>query len=194
MKLYKLTDQNCQTYNGCQWGAEITHMADGKGPMCSEHWIHAYESPYHAELFNCIHDDIKNPILWRACGEIGISDGLKVGCKQLRTIERVPLPEVTTEQIIKFAIHCAKQQVCNGKAWNKWADNWLSGEDRSQRAAWAAAWAVAWASLAASWASRAASWTAEFKWAAARAAAEAALAAERGAIKIAIERTFLEEA
>jgi hypothetical protein len=46
MKLYKLTDENGQTKNHTQWGENISHSASGDSnqDLCSNGWIHAYES------------------------------------------------------------------------------------------------------------------------------------------------------
>ena len=42
------------------------------------------------------------------------------------------------EIIVTIAINTAKQ-FCNNSEWNKWADNWLNGTDRSYAAAYNAA-------------------------------------------------------
>ena len=100
-------------------------------------------------FLNPIHADFKNPILWEAEGNVEKNDhGLKVGVKRLTTIRQIPLPDVSDEQRIKFGILCAKR-VCKDKKWNSWADNWLSGQDRSTAAAAAAAAYAAFAAIAA---------------------------------------------
>ena len=155
--LYKLTRQDNTTSDGAtlEWGAGVSHTATGTGTqLCSPDVIHAYTHPLLAVLLNPIHANYKNPKLWRCEGEVVANDhGLKVGVKTLTTIEEIPLPVVTTEQHVKFAILCAKQ-VCKDEKWNAWADKWLSGEDRSAAAA-EAAWAAAWAARAARLAARA---------------------------------------
>ena len=147
MKLYKLTDGDGKTRNDTQWGPGVSHSSTGEGELCGPGWIHAYEHPLIAVLMNPLHADFKNPRLWEAEGEIAIRDGqLQCGCKTLTTIREIPLPEITAEMRVRFAILCAKD-VCAYLAWNAWADRWLSGEDRTQAAAEAArveAWA-AWA-------------------------------------------------
>jgi hypothetical protein len=55
----------------------------------------------------------------------------------LTTVRELPLPEVSDTQRIAFGILCAKE-VCKHKAWNAWADKWLSGEDRTKASACAA--------------------------------------------------------
>ena len=167
--LYKLTRQDNTTSGGTtlEWGAGVSHTATGPGTLlCSPDVIHAYTHPLLAVLLNPIHADYQNPKLWRCEGDVVADDhGLKVGVKTLTTIEEIPLPIVTAEQRVKFAILCAKQ-VCKDEKWNTWADKWLSGEDRTEAAA-------------AEWAAEAAEWAAEAA-AAAAVAAEAAEAAEAG--------------
>ena len=193
-KLYKLTDRDGQTWGGTQWGPGVSHSGTGEGELCGPGWIHAYEHPLIAVLLNPIHANFQNPRLWEAEGEIAIRDGqLKCGCKTLTTVREIPLPAITMEMRVRFAILCAKE-VCAYPAWNAWADRWLSGGDRSEAAAGAAAeaaWAAeaaawvaeaavwaAWAAAeAAAWAAEAAAWAARVAWAAARAAEAAARAA-----------------
>jgi hypothetical protein len=195
--LYKLTDSRGKTWDDTLWGPGVSHSGTGEGELCGSGWIHAYEHPLIAVLLNPIHADFKNPRLWEAEGEVVLRDGqLKCGCRTLTTVREIPLPKITTEMRVRFAILCAKE-VCAYLAWNAWADNWnawadrwLSGEDRTQAAAAAqaaaaearaevrvaaaaqaarvAAAAAAAAERAAARAARTAAWTAA--WTAARAA------------------------
>ena len=160
MKLYKLTDKDGWTRNGTLWGPGVSHSGTGEGELCGPGWIHAYEHPLIAVLMNPLHADFKNPRLWEAEGEIAIRDGqLQCGCKTLTTIREIPLPEITAEMWVRFAILSAKD-VCACRAWNAWADRWLSGEDRTQSAAAkAAAWTAA--RVDAAWAAAWAAWAAE---------------------------------
>ena len=184
IKLYKLTDRDGQTRNGTQWGHGVSHSGTGEGELCGPGWIHAYEHPLIAVLVNPIHANIQNPRLWEAEGEVGLRDGqIKCGCKTLTTIREIPLPSITTEMRVRFAILCAREALTAAdaacKAWNAWADKWLSGEDRSAAAAAKAAAAAAKAVYDATGAARAAydaaAWAAE----AAEAAAASAYAAYR---------------
>ena len=185
--LYKLTDGDGKTRNDTQWGPGVSHSGTGEGGLCGPGWIHAYENPLIAVLLNPIHADFKHPRLWEAEGEIAIRDGqLKCGCKTLTTIREIPLPEITTEMRVRFAILCAKD-VCACSAWNAWADKWLSGKDRSAAAAAAARAAMAAydAAACAAWAAAAAEAFAagayRASWSAAGAAEAAASAAYRSA-------------
>jgi hypothetical protein len=166
--LYKLTDQNGQTHNATQWGEGVTHHASGVGDLCSPGWLHAYTDPLLAVLLNPIHADITDPQMWICEGVVGKEDkGLKVGCAVLTTIRRTDVPSVNTEQKVRFGVLCALA-VYSDPGFERWADNWLTGGDRTAATAWAAeAAATAWAAeAAAAEAAAAAAW-------AARAAAEA---------------------
>ena len=194
IKLYKLTDSCGKTWGGTQWGPGVSHSGTGEGELCGPGWIHAYEHPLIAVLMNPIHADFKNPRLWEAEGEVGLRDGqIKCGCKTLATVREIPLPSITSEMRVRFAILCAKE-VYACLSWNAWADRWLSGGDRSEAAAWAAAEA-AWAAAAQAAAAWAAAWAAEAAasatyrsarsaWAAAEAAAEAAYRSARAAAEM----------
>ena len=149
LTLYKLTDKYRRTYGDTEWGEGVTHSGTGEGELCGPGWIHAYEHPLLAALLNPIHADFAEPRLWLAHGKVEKREGmLKCGCRSLTTIRELPLPEITIEQRVKFAILCAKE-VYKDPLWNKWADAWLSGEDRSARDAAHAA-SAAYAACAAS--------------------------------------------
>ncbi len=138
MKLYKLTDENDKTYNGTQWGEGVTHTADGNGELCSEHWIHAYEHPLLAVLHNPIHGGFDNAMHMWECettDEKPLREGyMKLGVRNLTTVRRMPVPEITIEQRIEYGIRCALV-VYEAPAFVSWANDWLSGEDRSAYAA-----------------------------------------------------------
>jgi hypothetical protein len=174
MKLYKLTDSEGYTRRGerneTKWGVGVTHRATGRGGLCTSGVIHAYEHPLLASFMNPIHADVKNPILWHAEGEVTHREGqLKCGVRELTTLHKARLPKITQEQRVRISIYCALTQY-NDPAFVKWANDWLSGKDRSKEAAWAAAaaaWAAEAAAAAEAWAAaRAAAWAAE-AWAAA---------------------------
>lgn len=134
---YKLTDQENKTFNNTKWGNGVTHESDGSGELCSPGWLHYYHSPLLAVLLNPIHADIPNPKLWECKAEGRHKDdyGLKGGCTKLTTLHEIAIPKISTEQSVKFAILCTKE-VYKGEAWNAWADEWLSGKDRSKESAY----------------------------------------------------------
>ena len=174
MIVYKLTDQKMQTRGGYQWEIGAPSETDGSGDLCGPGWLHYYHDPLLAVLLNPIHANIDNPILWEAEAE-GLhrdDNGLKGGCTRLTLLRQIDLPQITTEQRVRFAILCAKE-VCAEPVWNAWADRWLSGADRSDAAAARAAAAAA-AAAAEAWVVEAAE--------AADAAAAAAAAAEAAAV------------
>jgi hypothetical protein len=148
MKKYKLTYQNLQTYNGFQWEVGIpAPELDGEGELCTGSWYHYYHDPLLAVLMNSAHADIENPRGWEvdAKGEHKDDNGLKGGCTKMKLVREISLPKVSKTQRIAFAILCAKE-VYEDREWNKWADGWLSGEDRSTfsvNSAYTVAYAVA---------------------------------------------------
>jgi hypothetical protein len=140
--VYKLTDQNGQTYRQTQWGPGVTHTAPGAGNLCTSGWIHAYTDPVLALLLNPIHSNFDPPRLWEAEGEVGTTDrGLQVGCTTLTTVRELRVPTITTEQRVTFGILAARC-VCKDRRWCQWAARWLDGTDRSPAAARAAVTAL----------------------------------------------------
>jgi hypothetical protein len=176
MLKYKLSSQNMTTHDGCQWVIGVPKETTGEGELCGPGWLHYYDTPLLAVLLNIIHANIETPRLWEAeCEGQHLDDhGLKGGCTKQTLIKEIPLPEVTMNQRIAFAILCAKE-VCLDETWNDWADKWLSGVDRTKEAAaktvkaaysaWAAAaWFAARAAVdscsATAWAAKTAEWSA----------------------------------
>ena len=206
---YKLTTQDHTTHIGCAWKIGEWKKTDGSGELCGPGWLHCYDHPLLAVLHNPIHADITNPVLWRVevRGTEKRDYQIKSGWTQMRLVKTVKLPNITINQRIAYGIKCALA-VYTDKLFVNWAENWLSGKDRSKesaaRAAWAAwaawaaaeaaaeaAWAAAeaaaetaWATRAAAWAARAARATRAAAWAAAEAAEAAAEAAWAGKIDL----------
>jgi len=139
MKYYKLTNAVGRTYNGTLWGEGITHTAAKTGTsLCTNEVIHVYASPLLAVFFNPIHADFASPRLWECeCSQPVADDGTKLGVKKCTTLREIPLPDITTEQRVRFAILCALE-VYPTAAFVLWADGWLTGRDRSKKAADAA--------------------------------------------------------
>jgi len=151
----KLTDQDNMTHGNTLWGPGVTHKAAGKGEdLCSADVIHVYAHPLLAVMMNPAHANFQDPKLWRVeVKGIASDDGTKIGVKECTTIEEIPLPVVTTEQRVRFAILCALS-VYHEEGFVQWAENWLSGKDRSESAAWSAwstagsaAWSAAWSAV-----------------------------------------------
>ncbi len=187
VRAYKLTDKQMRTHGGYQWALNEKRTASGEGELCGPGWLHLYTHPLLAVLLNPIHACLapKTMRLFEATagGRFKHDHGLKFGATEVTLLREIPVPEVTTNQKIRFGILCVKQ-VCTEEKWNRWADAWLDGSDRSKESAEAAeaasasaaaAWSADAVRAAAAWsasASRAAAaWSAS---AAARAAAEAA--------------------
>lgn len=137
---YKLTNQFGKSHSETQWGENVTHTTNGGGELCGAGWLHYYEHPLLAVLLNPVHADFWPARLWecRPEGSIKHDRGLKSGCTQLTTLREIPLPEVTPEQRVRFAIFCALA-VNRSPAFVAWAEKWVSGADRTgESAEWAA--------------------------------------------------------
>ena len=131
---YKLTNQKLQTYKGFQW--EVGKWVNATGsitrPLCTDGWLHCYDSPLLAILHNPIHADIDNPKLFevKVKGKCKTDNGLKSGFRSMCLIQELPQPYITHEQHIAYGILCARA-VYSNVMWNKWADNWLLNKDRT---------------------------------------------------------------
>ena len=136
MIVYKLTDLKGRSYGGTQWGENVIHTATGKGlKFCSPDLIHAYAHPLLAVLLNPLHANFDALLLWEAEGEVVASDhGLKLGFKTLTILHSVAVPQVTTQQRVRFAILCALTR-WTPPTWADWARKWLDGTDCSRESA-----------------------------------------------------------
>ena len=133
---YKLTDLEMRTYKEFQWELGKWYETTGEGDLCSSSWLHFYNNPLVGLFMNPAHADIENPRLFRAEveGEVLDDHGLKCGYSRARLIEELTVPQISPVQRVRFAILCAKE-VYKEKEWNRWADNWLSGKDRTKESA-----------------------------------------------------------
>lgn len=141
MLVYKLTNQDNTTYNGTIWGENVSRTTNGEGPLCWTGWLHFYIDPYLAVLLNPIHANIRpNPKLWEAeaQGQFKYDRDAKGGCTHLTTLKEIPLPQITPEQKVKFAILCTKMSLSEtdiyyNQGWLQWADDWLSNKHRKNK-------------------------------------------------------------
>jgi hypothetical protein len=191
--LCKLTDEKGRTFNKTQWGENVTHTANGLGELCGIGWIHFYDDPVLAVLLNPIHANFNNPILWKikVYGVIKEDKGLRFGATKVKTIKKIALPIISVEQRVRFAILCSIE-VYKEKSFLIWAENWLSGKNRTAQAAYSANAAAAYAAYAtntayaAAYAAYAAATYAEYAaYTAATYAANAAYAAAYAAVEVA---------
>lgn len=137
MKLFKITDSNHKTRNNVKWGEGVTNSILGglRTPkLCTYGVLHAYSSALLAAFLHPAHVDYTGRVLWEAEGEVVVGDAFKVGCYSLTTQKIIPMPEVTNEQRVRFAVLCA-QKVSNNSHFKQWAADWLSGKDRTMRSA-----------------------------------------------------------
>ncbi len=143
MTVYKLTNENMQTYGDTQWVLGEWRETDGRGDLCGPGWLHCYRHPLLAVLFNPIGAYFKKPRLFEAEAEGEVKETIdKLGVTRLRLVREMALPEVTTAQAIHWSILCSLE-VPQAETYVAWAQKWLSGEDRSAEAAEAAEAAAA---------------------------------------------------
>ncbi|MEK7112476.1 MAG: hypothetical protein AAB875_04050, partial [Patescibacteria group bacterium] len=148
--LYKWTDAGLWTRagksNALLWGEGVRHGVAWGGTLCEAGCLHAYRTPLLAVLLDRAHGRYTREhgaILWECGGEVRAEDGAKVGCGALTTVRRVEPPVVTTAQRVRFAVLCAQADGRSTAGWQRWAERWLSGEDRTRAAATDAAFAAA---------------------------------------------------
>ncbi len=143
---YKLTDANMRSNNGkCQWKLGERKTVRGNLELCVK-GFHYYQHPLLAVLHNPIHGDY-DPQTMRLfkCEVSGkhLDEGQMKGCcSSMTLIEEIPVPLITLEQKIKYGIYVSLE-VYHDPKFIQWAENWLSGKNRSAEAAWSAARAAA---------------------------------------------------
>jgi len=129
-----------KTHRGFQWELGKWYKTTGKGDLCSSGWFHFYSDPLVGLFLNPIHANIGNPRLFRA--EVkgrGLNDHeAKCRYSRAKLVEELTVPQISNVQRVRFAILCTKE-VYKEKKWNEWADNWLSGKDRTKESATIAA-------------------------------------------------------
>ncbi len=144
MKLYKLTEKDGTTKGGMRWEVGKTNYVafgqlDKPAKLCTNTVLHAYTSPLLAELMNRAHGAFKDPLCFEVEGEVVATDGTKVGCRKLAVTGTFELPVLTTVQKVAFGILCALEVYKESSSFVIWAENWLSGKNRSYKTAAAAA-------------------------------------------------------
>jgi len=147
MERFKLVSQNYKTWNDTDWRTTKWKETSGEGGrLCTKGWLHCYTSPELAVIMNPIHADIDNPrmLIVKVEGKTLDDYGLKEGWTRMRRIKEIAVPEITLVQKVAFGVYCALEGSADRK-FIKWANDWLSGKDRSAEAAWARARATAWA-------------------------------------------------
>jgi len=145
---YKLTDADGYTrrdkFGETLWVPGVWHEATGTGvTLCTDGWIHWYDHPLLAMLFNPINAEIENPRMWECeiGGEVLLDHGIKGGSKRCRVMREIPVPQISTEQRITFAVLCTLK-VYQSEWSRQWIMKWLSERDRKAVAAWATGVAV----------------------------------------------------
>jgi len=191
---YKLTNKKWALN---EWH-EIPPEKRGKGKGFSMgSYFRLHDDPLLAVLLNPICADFKDFRMFEVETEGAVESdrGLKFGAVKIQLVREIDVPDITAEQRVRFAILCAIE-VHTETGFNSWAQDWLSGKDKTAATAaareaatwkvWATATTTGWAARAATWAAGAAGWEAAAVWVArpawaARVVTWAARAAERAA-------------
>lgn len=136
--VYKLTDENDQTHNACQWGVGVTNphgVRLGAGGLCGDGFYHAYHTPELAVLLNPIGANFPAATLhvWRAeiKGVVEEQDHiLKLGATEMRTVERLAIAPPSARQCGMFAVLVAQATGdllgATIPHWDAWAHHWLN--------------------------------------------------------------------
>ena len=140
--VYKLMTDTDRTRvgwpNETHWPEGAEHTAPGGGELCTSAYIHAYRTPLQAVFMDIFHGQYLPYAKLRECdADVELDDGTKLGCTRVRAGREMPIPSLSAEQRVEIAIRAA-MEVCRAKGFVKWATGWLSGRDRSSRAADAA--------------------------------------------------------
>jgi len=157
MIIYKLTRQDRTTRGRFKYPPKGSRLPElgGKGELCSKHWYHGYAHPLLAVLHAPIHVPTDyTKMIEIEVPEVYAPDQMKLGFTTGIVGRVIPLPKITLEQKIRYAIGGACS-VCQKKSFRKWADDWISGKDRSEEAATVAKFFVSsdtWDDRAAVWA------------------------------------------
>ena len=135
MIAYKATDGDGHTKGGMYWGVGVTNRATGEGnELCTNGVLHVYETPEQAAFMLPAHVEGYTRLFEVEVPEIVANDGTKCWVKEATVLREIPMPVLTTEQRVTIAIRVSLLAYSN-PGYVKWAEDWLSGEDRSERAA-----------------------------------------------------------
>jgi hypothetical protein len=134
MIVYKLTKKDRTTKNNTLWAIGKTNTATGECGLCGPGWLHCYEYPLLAVFHDPIHGSFGTTARMFRCeagGQILRDSQMKIGCTELRPIDEIDFPTVTTIQRIAYAIYCVKE-VFHDLDWNEWADSVVWSEEMAE--------------------------------------------------------------
>jgi len=105
---YKLLDEDNTSYRGHEWkNDDKWHHASGNPDqlLCTDGWLHCYETPELALLHNPIHANVKHPRLWvvEVAGNCLRDHQLKCGYRHMRLVCELVPQAVTTAQCVRYA-------------------------------------------------------------------------------------------
>jgi hypothetical protein len=129
----KLTTKDMKTRDGRQWTLGEWQTASGRGLACDDGWLAAYADPLLAAFCNPSHENLTDPLVFEVetRGKF-LDDYSCFAATEMRLVRPLPsLLEIDTQRRIRFGILCAFRSTMSGR-WMVWAENWLSGKDRTR--------------------------------------------------------------
>ena len=132
--LCKWVSEDMTTMNDTKWKVGVPNeLPENKNLwLCSKGLFHYCKHPLIAVMFKNFHRCKSYTKLYEVLPEGMIVDGWdKCGSTKLTLIQELEIPSVNNIQRIAFSILCAKE-VYKEPKFVDWANNWLSGKNRSQ--------------------------------------------------------------
>ena len=117
MKVYKTTDKHMKTFCGFQWEINNTKETNGKGEICSHHFLHFYHDPLIAAIMHPILY-FNSPRLFEANADGVILNDFyrKGGCSKLTLIKEINFPQFTPHNVspVLYFLHNKFTKIKNG--------------------------------------------------------------------------------
>lgn len=147
----KWVSQDMTTKNDTKWQEGVPNeLPEGHDLMlCYPGLYHYYEHPLLAVMFKDHHVPTNYTKLYEIKVEGTVVEGWdKSGATKLTLIKELEIPEVTLINKVAFGILCALE-VCEDPTFIDWANNWLSGKERSKEYTSSSADEINWCAYAA---------------------------------------------
>lgn len=101
--------------------------------LCTDAVLHAYQTRFHAGLFNFCHGGYhpNDRQLWEGEATVVADDGSKLGCTRLTLKRRVDEIDLTLANKVELLLRLVKKITHPGPQFARWADDWARGKDRT---------------------------------------------------------------
>ena len=132
--LCKWVSEDMKTRNDTFWEEGVPNELPERNnlKLCNEGLFHYYKHPLIAVFFQYSYACADYSRLYEVLPEGKIvEDWSKCGSTKLTLVKELEIPKVSVIQTLAFTILCALA-VCEDPIFVGWANNWLSGKDRSK--------------------------------------------------------------